>query len=82
MRDLYLTRNQQQLQMKTQDSPEGASSLKESGFGSIELYGSEAIGASDVEDLEMLLEAYFMQVDGCINKLANVMHLFWTLASL
>jgi magnesium transporter len=29
-------------------------------------------GADDVEELEMLLEAYFMQIDGTLNKLTTV----------
>lgn len=70
MRDLYLTRKQQLSQMKPLDSPSGTSSAK--GGGSVEMNGSEVAGSSDVEDLEMLLEAYFMQADGYLNKLVNV----------
>lgn len=29
----------------------------------------------DVEELEMLLEAYFVQIDGTLNKLSTVFHL-------
>ena len=29
----------------------------------------------DVEELEMLLEAYFVQIDGTLNKLSTVYHL-------
>lgn len=30
------------------------------------------LGENDVEDLEMLLEAYFMQLDGTRNKILSV----------
>lgn len=32
----------------------------------------------DVEELEMLLEAYFVQIDGTLNKLSTVYHLHFT----
>lgn len=34
---------------------------------------------NDVEDLEMLLEAYFMQLDGTRNKILSVSTLFYLL---
>lgn len=73
MWDLYLTRHRV-LSSKHPDSPTASS-----GYGrvrkqfqrenSLELNSSEPGGGSDVEELEMLLEAYFMQVDGTLNKL-------------
>lgn len=34
--------------------------------------GRNAVKHSDVEELEMLLEAYFVQIDGTMNKLSTV----------
>ncbi|GMP39316.1 hypothetical protein CsSME_00010193 [Camellia sinensis var. sinensis] len=55
-------------------------------FGSIRsasLVSSNYLGDHDVEDLEMLLEAYFMQLDGTRNKILSVsiiLHFFLTIA--
>ena len=78
MRALYLTR----LATRIPDSPggtitsrttRGMRSVSQGAGGphSLELNMSEW-GGHDVQDLEMLLEAYFMQADGALNKLTTV----------
>lgn len=40
------------------------------------MVSGSGLGENDVEDLEMLLEAYFMQLDGTRNKILSVSILF------
>ena len=40
-------------------------------------HGSSAFVKPDVEELEMLLEAYFVQFDGTLNKLCHVCPIFF-----
>eukprot|EP00249_Psilotum_nudum_P021185 c28010_g1_i2 orf=1184-2419(-) len=77
MADLYLTRK-----MVGSASPVGGSyapnwvptsptigsRISQASKATAATYGTE----SDVEDLEMLLEAYFMQIDGTLNKLTTL----------
>ena len=44
---------------------------------SASLVSSHNLDDNDVEDLEMLLEAYFMQLDGTRNKILSVSILLW-----
>ena len=53
----------------------GAESLNGRGHGSASSTTTSTTSAKplDVEELEMLLEAYFVQIDGTLNKLSTVL---------
>ena len=53
----------------------GAESLNGRGHGSASSTSTSTTSAKplDVEELEMLLEAYFVQIDGTLNKLSTVL---------
>lgn len=83
MADLYLTRKLAQDQHM--DSPSISfhvngepysivESSKPSNFGATSMGTSVSVANEDVEELEMLLEAYFMQLDGTLNKLMLVIN--------
>eukprot|EP01018_Ginkgo_biloba_P005175 Gb_37143 [translate_table: standard] len=82
MADLYLTRkhlqNQQLEASTTAGGPSGLSitprlsRLNSRQFSTASFITSVAADENNVEDLEMLLEAYFMQVDGTRNKILSV----------
>ncbi|KAK9286775.1 hypothetical protein L1049_015180 [Liquidambar formosana] len=81
MADLYLTRkwiqNQQSealLGAAASNSivPAGHHLRRHSSNRSASLITSNFLDDNDVEDLEMLLEAYFMQLDGTRNKILSV----------
>ncbi|KAK1386139.1 Magnesium transporter [Heracleum sosnowskyi] len=81
MAHLYLTRKLVQLQqsealigsMASNNVPTSASNLRRlSSARSGSLVTSNYSNDNDVEDLEMLLEAYFMQLDGTRNKILSV----------
>ncbi|KAL2623312.1 hypothetical protein R1flu_003517 [Riccia fluitans] len=75
MADLYLTRKLAQWQHLDSAS----ASFREDGYsktshfhGTVSLGSSVSVGDEDVEELEMLLEAYFMQLDGTLNRLTLI----------
>lgn len=81
MAQLYLTRKLVQLQqsealigsMASNNITASASNLRRlSSVRSGSLVTSNYSNDNDVEDLEMLLEAYFMQLDGTRNKILSV----------
>lgn len=80
MAQLYLTRkwlqNQQSEVNLGATAPNAlatAALVSHHGFNrSGSLVTSNAVDDSDVEDLEMLLEAYFMQLDGTRNRILSV----------
>ncbi|CAM6112801.1 unnamed protein product [Calypogeia fissa] len=82
MADLYLTRKLAQehhvdspsVSFRLNGGPYTAlESNKASIFnGATSMAASVSLGNEDVEDLEMLLEAYFMQLDGTLNKLMMI----------
>lgn len=82
MAQLYLTRKQLQYQhlealmaSATSNSVVAAGphlSRLNSKHGSVSIVTSRYSDDNDVEDLEMLLEAYFMQLDGIRNKILSV----------
>ncbi|KAJ8755665.1 hypothetical protein K2173_022260 [Erythroxylum novogranatense] len=81
MADLYLTRKWIQIQQSdallasaTSNSivPSALSLPRLGSHRSASLVTGSALDDQDVEDLEMLLEAYFMQLDGTRNKILSV----------
>lgn len=81
MSHLYLTRKQIQFQQQSEALLGGSNSittyqpphlrrLNSNRSGS--LATSNYFNDNDVEDLEMLLEAYFMQLDGTRNKILSL----------
>lgn len=59
------------------DGHGGAEILSDRGQGSSSSTATSTVTTKslDVEELEMLLEAYFVQIDGTLNKLSTVMFL-------
>lgn len=81
MADLYLTRKWMQNQQNEALLGAAASNSlitmppylpRLSSHRSVSLATSNFVDDDDVEDLEMLLEAYFMQLDGTRNKILSV----------
>lgn len=81
MAHLYLTRkwiqNQQSEALlarsgSNRSSPTAPNLRRLGSNRSSSLVTSNNMGEDDVEDLEMLLEAYFMQLDGTRNKILSV----------
>lgn len=81
MADLYLTRKWVQNQQSEALLGTAASNSiitfapplrRLSSSHSASLVTGSILGENDVEDLEMLLEAYFMQLDGTRNKILSV----------
>lgn len=84
MAHLYLTRKQMQCQQFEALMASAASNnivvpavphmsrLNSNAHGSASIVTSIYSDDNDVEDLEMLLEAYFMQLDGTRNKILSV----------
>lgn len=80
MAQLYLTRKWIQNQQGETSSPELAADGVTSTGPDLHRLGSTRSGSflsshshdDDVEDLEMLLESYFMQLDGTRNKILSV----------
>lgn len=83
MAHLYLTRKQMQIQQFEALIASAASNsivaagphltrLGSNVNGSASIISSIYADDNDVEDLEMLLEAYFMQLDGMRNKILSV----------
>ncbi|CAL9078441.1 unnamed protein product [Musa textilis] len=69
MADLYLTRKLAGASSPVSGSPTiGSKISRASRASAATIHGNE----NDVEELEMLLEAYFMQIDGTLNKLATL----------
>ncbi|KAJ8755679.1 hypothetical protein K2173_022274 [Erythroxylum novogranatense] len=84
MADLYLTRKWIQIQQSdallasasSNSIVPSAPSLPRLGsYRSASLVTGSALDDQDVEDLEMLLEAYFLQLDGTRNKILSVMNI-------
>lgn len=83
MADLYLTRKLAQdhhidspsISFRVNGGPYNiVESMKPSHFGAASMAASVSLANEDVEELEMLLEAYFMQLDGTLNKLTMVIN--------
>lgn len=81
MAHLYLTRRRiQNQQVEALPGPAASNSIvpkaphlrRLSSTRSGSLVSSNLMDDNDVEDLEMLLEAYFMQLDGTRNKILSV----------
>ncbi|KAL3690804.1 hypothetical protein R1sor_004455 [Riccia sorocarpa] len=75
MADLYLTRKL----AHSQHLDSASASFQDDGYskvshfhGTASLASSVSLGNEDVEELEMLLEAYFMQLDGTLNRLTMI----------
>lgn len=85
MAQLYLTRKWIQNQQAEALSTAAASNIMVPSSAHLRRLNSARSGSlvsnylndNDVEDLEMLLEAYFMQLDGTRNKILSVSFLFF-----
>lgn len=84
MAQLYLTRKQQlqQQQLEALSLAEPSNSITptvptlsraySTAHSSASMVTGTYVGENNIEDLEMLLEAYFMQLDGTRNKILSV----------
>lgn len=72
MRDMYLSKNERVSIIPRTRSAIDSSGLDDSNFNSSSSDSHAKAGGIDVQELEIMLEAYFMQVDATFNKLSTL----------